>query len=85
MSHQILFTDNAKKDIAKLDVVTRKRLAKKLKYFVDSDKPLGFADRLISPKIGSYRFRVGDYRVIFDLSGKKIIVLRIRHRREVYQ
>lgn len=85
MSFKIFFTDSAKKDIAKLDIVTQKRLAKKLKYFIDSDKPLSFADRLISAKIGNYRYRIGDYRVIFDKKISKIIVLRVRHRREVYR
>jgi len=35
--------------------------------------------------LGSWRFRVGDYRVVFDIEGKKIIVLRVGHRREVYR
>ncbi|ACK42565.1 hypothetical protein Dtur_1287 [Dictyoglomus turgidum DSM 6724] len=32
-------------------------------YAVD---PLKYARKLISQKIGTYRFRIGDYRVIFD-------------------
>jgi mRNA interferase RelE/StbE len=31
-----------------------------------------------------YRLRVGEYRVLFDLDGAKIVVRRVRHRREVY-
>ncbi|HUD81721.1 MAG TPA: type II toxin-antitoxin system RelE/ParE family toxin [Patescibacteria group bacterium] len=36
-------------------------------------------------KVGDYRFRVGDYRVVFDLNKNKIIILMIEHRREVYR
>ena len=32
-----------------------------------------------------YRLRVGDYRVLFEVEGNRIIVYRIRHRREVYR
>ena len=32
-----------------------------------------------------YRLRVGDYRVLFEVKKKAIVVYRIRHRREVYR
>jgi mRNA interferase RelE/StbE len=32
-----------------------------------------------------YRLRVGDYRVLFETSGDKIIIYRIRHRKEAYK
>jgi len=50
-----------------------------------SKDPLGYARRMVDPSLGSYKFRVGDYRVIFDLEGDEIIVLRVGHRKEIYQ
>ena len=85
MPYQLLFTASAQKDLAKLDSVTKKRLAKKLQYFINLPDPLKAAEKLVSPKIGTYRWRVGDYRIVFDLIASKVIVLRIRHRREVYR
>ncbi|MDH4220892.1 MAG: type II toxin-antitoxin system RelE/ParE family toxin [Candidatus Aminicenantes bacterium] len=35
--------------------------------------------------MGGYRFRIGDYRVIFDIEGNEIGVLRVGHRREIYR
>jgi len=32
-----------------------------------------------------YRLRVGDYRVLFEIEEKTIIIYRIRHRREAYK
>jgi mRNA interferase RelE/StbE len=32
-----------------------------------------------------YRLRVGDYRVLFEIEGKSIIVYRVCHRREAYR
>ena len=31
-----------------------------------------------------YRLRVGDYRILFETEGDKIIIYRIRHRKEAY-
>ncbi len=35
--------------------------------------------------LGSYRFRIGDFRVIFDIEKDEIVVLRVGHRREIYR
>ena len=32
-----------------------------------------------------YRLRVGDYRVLFEIEDEKIIIYRIRHRKEAYK
>lgn len=40
---------------------------------------------MTDPKIGTYRFRTGDYRVIFDIEGKDIVILRAGHRKEIYK
>jgi mRNA interferase RelE/StbE len=32
-----------------------------------------------------YRLRVGDYRVLFEVEEKTVIIYRIRHRREAYR
>jgi mRNA interferase RelE/StbE len=83
MSYRLLYTTLAQKDIKKLDNVAKRRLKKKLE-FLGMD-PIGNSKKLIHPDLGTYRFRVGDYRVIFDLHGKDIVVLRVGHRREIYR
>ena len=47
--------------------------------------PSTIAERLTESELGSYRFRVDDNRVIFDLEGDEIVVLRVGHRREIYR
>jgi len=44
-----------------------------------------YAIRLTESKLGTYRFRIGDYRAIFDLEGNEIVVLRVGHRRDIYK
>jgi mRNA interferase RelE/StbE len=43
------------------------------------------AEGIKDPRLGSYRFRIGDYRVIFDREGDEIVVLRVGDRREIYR
>lgn len=33
---------------------------------------------------GNFRIRTGDYRIVFRLSGDKVIVWKIGHRKDVY-
>ncbi|NOZ04315.1 MAG: type II toxin-antitoxin system RelE/ParE family toxin [FCB group bacterium] len=42
---------------------------------------------LKGPLKGSYRIRIGDYRVIYDIveKDKTVLVWKIQHRREVYR
>ncbi len=85
MKYQILIASSAKKDIKKLDQVVKIRIQKKLEYFAKNKDPLIFATSLVDSKIGSYRRRVGIFRIIFDIDNDKIVILRIRHRRDVYK
>ena len=83
MSYQIIITKRAKKDIDKLDVVAKKRLKKALLKL--GEEPIKLSKKLIDLKIGQYRYRIGDYRIIFDLDSNKLIILRVGHRREIYR
>lgn len=78
----IVITTRAKKDLEKLDRDTRNRVYLALEYLVAGQ-------RLDIKKLrGSenYRIRVGDYRVIIDISKQTVTVytLRVLYRKEVY-
>lgn len=83
MSFELVYTKKAVDDIRKLDRLAQKRLAKRLLEFAKA--PFQYSKKIHDSELGSYRFRVGDYRVIFDVDGKKIVILRVGHRREVYR
>ncbi|MEN8253367.1 MAG: type II toxin-antitoxin system RelE/ParE family toxin [Patescibacteria group bacterium] len=84
MKHRLVYTRQVVKDIRKLDIITLKKLKAKLESY--SQDPKNYAKKLINSKIGKYRWRIGkNYRVIFDLDKKNIVILRIRHRKEVYK
>jgi len=35
--------------------------------------------------LGQYRFRIGDYRVVFDIEGDTLFVLDVGHRKDIYR
>ncbi|MBU2632725.1 type II toxin-antitoxin system RelE/ParE family toxin [Patescibacteria group bacterium] len=83
MPYKLLYTATAAKDIKKLDVIAKKRIGKKIKEY--SINPLSTSKRLAHSSIGTYRWRIGNYRIIFDIDNKNIVILRIGHRREIYK
>ncbi|MFA5033156.1 MAG: type II toxin-antitoxin system RelE/ParE family toxin [bacterium] len=81
--YKVVFTHRAIRDLKLIDKQLQIQLLNKIKWF--SKEPLKYARKLISTKIGSYRFRIGDYRVIFDVVGENIVILRIGHRKDIYK
>jgi len=43
------------------------------------------AQRLKGVPIGQWRYRVGDYRIRYDIEGFRIYLHVVRHRKEVYR
>ncbi len=80
----IVVTKSAHKDLLKIDSATRKRMKEKITDYMIMDNPLLYAVKLKNRKEGTYRWRIGDYRLIFDIDKNKVVLLRVQHRREVY-
>ncbi len=83
--HKYEFASSALKQIEKLPQGIQRRIIKKLDYYCRQKKPLVYADFLIASHLGDYRFRIGDYRIVFDMEGELIVVLAVGHRREIYK
>jgi mRNA interferase RelE/StbE len=81
--YTLVYTKRAVQDIELLDSLAKKRLEKKLLLL--KEDPVGRSKKLVNSDLGTYRYRVGDYRIIFDLVKDQIVVLRVGHRREVYR
>lgn len=83
MTYKLVYTKRAVKDIRRLAPSIKQRLKVSLEKY--RDDPLAFAQKLTNSDLGTYRFRVGNYRVIFDLEGDDLIILRVGHRRDIYR
>jgi mRNA interferase RelE/StbE len=85
----VVYSKEARKDLQSLDPSVSKRVIKKVKEFTGHDNPLAFAKSLSANLSGLYRFRVGDYRVVFsvDEAGSVTIltILHIAHRKDIYK
>ena len=54
-----------------------------MRFFAEQSDPLAFAKRLTGMHL--YRFRIGDYRVLFEIEGNVIKVVTIKKRDEAYR
>jgi mRNA interferase RelE/StbE len=82
---KLAYKKRAVKDIKAVSPELKERLKYKLEWFASQPDPLSFAEPLTKPADAQYRYRVGNYRVLFDVDHDTIIVLRVQHRREVYR
>ena len=84
MTYEVEFTNSAKKELKKLPKQVSLEIAKAI-YKLSKNPRKG----KVRPMVGvrSWRLRVGDYRVIYDISDEslKILIIRVRHRRDVYK
>ncbi len=47
-------------------------------------EPAKSGQRLRRSLYGLWKLRVGDYRVVYEIAGRRVIVKAVRNRREVY-
>ncbi len=82
-----IFKDSAIDSFSKIDKKLQERIIKKLDYFVFSPNPMFYAKKLSNSKLWEYRFRIWDYRVIFDIDEdwKLIIIAIIWKRSDIYE
>jgi len=75
----IVFTKQATKQIEKLDKITKTRIKNAI-----SRIPLGDIKQLKGTKSAMFRLRVGDYRIIFEMTVENIIIRFVLPRGEAY-
>ncbi len=73
------------RDLERIDPVVRRRILAAIETKLLSH-PFARAKKLTGKTgLGRWRFRVGDYRVRFDIEGATLLFYRVRHRREIYR
>ena len=81
---EFYYTHRAAKQLSRSPRFVQKRIAEKMRFYAKQDDPLEFAEHLTDYREGEYRFRVGDYRVAFDVQDSNIVVLKVGRRDEMY-
>ncbi len=87
MAWSIDFDPAAFAELERLDPPMQRRILRYLRERVSmAEDPTSFARPLRGDKAGLWRYRVGAFRVVCSIEEKqyRVRVLRIGHRREVY-
>ena len=83
MKYSLVYTNRAIRDIERLALKVKNRIGETLLKY--REEPLSYAVKLKDSRLGTYQFRIGDYRVIFDIEASEIVILRVGHRRDIYR
>ena len=82
MSLTIVWDKKARSELDKLEVDIARRIILKVKTL--SENPFSMDVKRLHGR-EDFRLRVGDYRVIFSIDGNNIFVLRVGHRKNIYE
>ena len=83
MAGRILYKSSVSRDRKKIDRRSAERILREIRTTLVDNPRVGEA--LIGEFKGLFKLRIGDYRVIYTLVEGDVLVLRIGHRRRVYQ
>ncbi len=81
MSFKIIWDKKADRDLERLEINLARRIILKIREL--SEDPFSKEIKKLQGE-SSYRIRVGNYRVIFDIIRDTIIILKIGHRKNIY-
>ena len=83
--YKVIWKNTALKQLAKIDKKIADKLTNKVENYLVKD-PINRGERLLYDYKGLYRYRFGDYRVIYEIKSQELIisVVKVAHRREVY-
>ncbi len=85
MSHHIVVTNTAHKQLLKLPNIISGRIERAIDSLADIPRPHGI--KALKGMANTYRLRVADYRVVYSVDDEAVLILiiQVAHRREVYR
>ena len=88
MSYRIETTARFDREFRKLDRYTQRMIKGWIeKHLSDEENPRRFGKALTANRKGTWRYRIGDYRLLCFIDDGKLVILALSvgHRREVYE
>jgi len=82
MTYEIEFKPRAFKDLKALPKSTRRRIVDKIEGLADD---LAGDVKHLTGFTPEYRLRVGEFRVLFEVEGKTVVLYRVLHRKDAYR
>jgi len=85
MKYRIEFSPTAESQFKKLPKEVQVRLKHRIDILAENPFPRGV--KKLSAEENLYRLRIGDYRIIYQVQGKAllILILKLGHRKNVYR
>jgi mRNA interferase RelE/StbE len=80
--YDLVISNRFRRDLRRLDADTHRRVIEALEE-LQEDPYRG--RQLTDVRIGQWRIRVGDYRIRYDIEGTRVLLYRVRHRRDIYR
>jgi mRNA interferase RelE/StbE len=88
LTWKVEWDDRARRELRKLDPQAQREILSYLRQriAVDAD-PRRFGKPLTGEKVGLWRYRIRDFRVICRIEDDRVVVLilRVAHRKEAYR
>ena len=83
--YEVYLERSAENDLKRLPTSIFHRIIPQIKTLGENPRPSGC--RKITGSKNDWRIRIGDYRIIYEIDekAKAVRIMRVRHRREVYQ
>ena len=83
--YKVVYLNSVEEDLKKLDKTTVRKILNRIETYLACD-PKELGKPLKGEFQGYWRYRWGDYRVIYKISEREILilVLRISNRKDVY-
>lgn len=88
MAYKIEFSDEAFKEFGKLDKYTQKLIDAWIRKHLESNEnPRSIGKALVGNRSGQWRYRIGDFRLLYLIKDDRLIILviKIGHPRDVYK
>jgi mRNA interferase RelE/StbE len=85
LAYKLLFDDKVTKDLKNIDKPWQKKILEAITTKLIEDPYIG--KKLVGDLSSYYRYRVNDYRIIYEILEDEIIlvVIKIKHRKDVYK
>ncbi len=80
---KIEIQESAKRDLKRIDKSTALDILKRIKVL--EEYPLLSNIKKLKNHYPPFRYRIGNYRVLFDVEGETVIVVHIKHRSKAYE
>jgi len=79
----IEWTEEALRDVEKLDPPIRQRILRKISWLSNNFEAIT-PEPLSAEFKGMFKFRIGDWRVLYTIEERTLVIQFIGHRREIY-